>query len=164
MDFNRLRRMAGPRVRWLHLLIARYTRGLTVGVRAVVLDQADRVLLIEHSYAAGWQLPGGGVQAGETIREALARELKEEAGVTLTAPAELHGVFFNPKASRRDHVFVFVVRAWDQDTSPPQSMEIINRGFFAPDALPAETTRGTRARITEVIGGTPPSDFWQSTG
>ena len=110
MDFKSLRRVAGPKIRWLHLAVARYTRGLTVGVRAVVLDRAGRVLLIEHSYSPGWHLPGGGVQAGETIRDALARELIEEANVTITGPPELHGVFFNRNASRRDHVFVFVVR------------------------------------------------------
>jgi ADP-ribose pyrophosphatase YjhB (NUDIX family) len=160
MDFNRLRRIAGPKIRWLHLMVARYTRGLTVGVRALVLDRSGRVLLIEHSYSAGWHLPGGGVQAGETIRDALARELKEEANVALTGPAELHGVFFNRKASRRDHVFLFVVREWRQEAPPRPSLEVINRSFFAPDALPAETTPGTRARIAEVVGGEHPSEHW----
>jgi ADP-ribose pyrophosphatase YjhB (NUDIX family) len=160
MDFKSLRRVAGPKIRWLHLAVARYTRGLTVGVRAVVLDRAGRVLLIEHSYSPGWHLPGGGVQAGETIRDALARELIEEANVTITGPTELHGVFFNRNASRRDHVFVFVVRDWRQETPPKPSLEIIGRDFFAPDALPAEATTGTRARIAEVVGGAPATENW----
>jgi len=160
MDIKRFQRLAAPAVRWLHHLVARYTRGLTVGVRALVLDHAGRVLLIEHSYAPGWQLPGGGVEEGETVRQALARELKEEVNVTLTGPADLHGVFFNPKASPRDHVFLFVVRNWRQDAPPPPSLEIINRAFFAPDALPHDTTPGTRARIAEVLDGVERSERW----
>ena len=39
----------------------RFARGLTVGVRALVIDGTDRVFLVKHSYVAGWHLPGGGV-------------------------------------------------------------------------------------------------------
>jgi hypothetical protein len=44
---------------------------------------------------------------------------------------------------------------------PPQpNAEIIGHGFFARDALPADTTAGTRARIAEVLGGVKPSERW----
>src|SRR5215207_3420049 len=88
----------------------RFSRGLTLGVRALVLDADGRVFLIKHTYTSGWQLPGGGVEAGETLLEALTRELREEGNIELTGAPKLHGVFFHPRYSVRDHVTVYVVR------------------------------------------------------
>jgi 8-oxo-dGTP pyrophosphatase MutT (NUDIX family) len=138
----------------------RFSRGLTLGVRGVVLDGNGRVFLIKHSYAEGWQLPGGGVEAGETLPEALARELAEEGNIELTGPAVLHGVYFHPFYSHRDHVAIYVVRDFRQTAKPVPNREIAAHEFFAVDALPADTTNGTRARIAEVLGGTPPADRW----
>ena len=96
------------------------TRAMTLGVRAVVLDGEEQVLLVMHTYTPGWHLPGGGVEIGETVHQALAKELLEEAGVTMQAEPVLHGVFFNARISRRDHVAVFVVRdfAWSGPPAP----------------------------------------------
>jgi 8-oxo-dGTP pyrophosphatase MutT (NUDIX family) len=118
------------------------------------------VFLIKHSYVAGWHLPGGGVETGETLLEALGRELMEEGGLSLTAQPALHGLFFNAHISRRDHVAVFVVRAFTQEGGPRHPREIIDHGFFAPEALPPGTTRGTRARLDEVLKGVPRSERW----
>ena len=56
-----------------------------VGVGAVVLD-GDRVLLIKRGHAplkGQWSLPGGSVEIGETLEQAVAREVLEETGVTI---------------------------------------------------------------------------------
>jgi 8-oxo-dGTP pyrophosphatase MutT (NUDIX family) len=100
------------------------------------------------------------VEVGETLLEAAARELHEEGNIEVTAPPQLHGMFFHDRASRRDHVAVFVVRAFRQVAAPVPDREIVAHGFFAPDALPNETTASTRARIFEVLNGAPVSERW----
>lgn len=145
--------------RLMHVLW-RFTRGLTLGVRAVVIGPDGRIFLVKHSYTDGWHLPGGGVEAGETLIAALARELAEEGNIELTDEPALHGIYFHPLYSQRDHVAVFVVRNFRQTASPIANSEIIDHGFFLPDALPVDTTAGTRARIAEVIEGRSPAIRW----
>ena len=62
--------------------------------------------------------------------------------------------------SRRDHVTVYVVRGFHQTAKPEPNREIAAHGFFPADALPADTNTGTRARIAEVLGGTPAAERW----
>jgi 8-oxo-dGTP pyrophosphatase MutT (NUDIX family) len=138
----------------------RFARGLTLGARALVVDDKRRVLLVQHSYVRGWHLPGGGVEPGETLIDALVRELREEANIEPTAPPRLHGIFFNDRVSRRDHVAVFVVADFRQIAAPVPNHEIIAHGFFPIEELPNDTSAATRARIVEVFGGAPVSERW----
>ena len=131
----------------------RITRGLTLGVRAAVIDAKNRVLLVRHTYTRGWHMPGGGVEPRETALAALARELDEEACVALTGPPRLHGVFFNRKVGKRDHVLVYVVRDFAITAEKRPDREIAETGFFALDALPEATTAPTRRRLQEIAAG-----------
>jgi ADP-ribose pyrophosphatase YjhB (NUDIX family) len=157
---NRVRRKLEPILRRAFDVYWRFSRALTIGVRGIVLDREGRVFLVRHSYVSGWHLPGGGVEVGETVAAALTRELSEEGNITVTEPPVLHGLFFNARDSQRDHVAVFVVRAFRQDKAPVPDMEIVEHGFFSPDALPPEATPGTRRRLAEVLGGPPTSERW----
>jgi 8-oxo-dGTP pyrophosphatase MutT (NUDIX family) len=138
----------------------RFARPMTLGVRALVIDGSGCILLVKHSYVSGWHLPGGGVEPGETLGQALARELMEEANIEIIGTPQLHGIFFNLRISRRDHVAVYVVREFRAATARPVNHEIIASGFFAADALPGDTTRATRARIREILAGAPKSEAW----
>jgi len=160
MHLHSLRRALEPIVRPMVHFYWRFSRGATLGARAMVIDGTGRIFLIKHSYVDGWHMPGGGVETGETLLMALARELAEEGNIQLTAPPRLHGVFFNKRISRRDHVALYIVREFRQDAPPQPNHEIIEHGFFAPDALPDDTSRATRARIAEVFGGAAVSELW----
>ena len=156
-----MRQRLEPALRRIFHLYWRFARGMTLGVRGVVLDADNRVFLVKHSYISGWHLPGGGVEVGETFQDALARELVEEGRIEIVGEAALHGVFFNSHVSRRDHVAVFVVRTFHQDRLPEPNHEIVACGFFAADGLPEETTKGTRLRIAEVLDGKAPITTWR---
>jgi TDG/mug DNA glycosylase family protein len=72
------------RERWFQELAGRST-GLRLrpAVRALVLDPADRVLLVEFRWPdkTVWAPPGGGIEPGETPEQAIVRELAEESGL-----------------------------------------------------------------------------------
>jgi 8-oxo-dGTP pyrophosphatase MutT (NUDIX family) len=161
MNRHGLRQKFEPALRQLFHLYWRFARGMTLGVRAVVLDGEGKVFLVKHSYVAGWHLPGGGVEVGETFIEALRRELVEEGRIELTGEPVLQGIFLNSHVSRRDHVAVYLVRHYSQDRLPEPNREIVACGFFAASALPPETTQGTRLRIAEVLEGNAPMTTWR---
>jgi ADP-ribose pyrophosphatase YjhB (NUDIX family) len=65
-----------------------------VGVGAVILDQG-RVVLVKRKFpplAGDWSIPGGRLKIGETLREGVVREAREETGLTID-PVELLGVY-----------------------------------------------------------------------
>ncbi|GGE39931.1 DNA mismatch repair protein MutT [Agaricicola taiwanensis] len=148
-----------PLVRNVLALYWRMSRGLTLGVRAIVID-GDRVLLVRHGYVAGWHLPGGGVEAGETAQTALVRELEEETGVAAMAPGRLMSVHHHAGLAGRDHVLVYQVTDWRAGPVPPPTKEIAEIGWFSLDALPPGVTRATRTRLMEMKEGSAPDPSW----
>ncbi|MBD9387402.1 NUDIX domain-containing protein [Rhizobium sp. CG4] len=135
------------------------TRGMTMGVRAACFDAQGRVFLVRHSYLPGWYLPGGGVERGETVIEALHKEIREEGNLTATSTPEIFHVYFNNKASRRDHVVLYRLNV--EQTAPRLAdWEIKESGFFDPDNLPEDATAATRRRLQELKGEITVSDYW----
>lgn len=136
------------------------TRPMTLGVRALATDADRRVLLVKHTYVAGWHLPGGGVESGETVLQALEKELREEANVELRGAPVLHSVHFNRHVTRRDHVVLFHCENVRQVAPKLRDREIISAEFFALDALPDGVTPSTAARIREFKDGIAPDPHW----
>ena len=62
--------------------------------------------------------------------------------IELTEPRILHGMFYNPGSSRRDHVACFVVQAFHQSAPPAPNREIAASRFFALEELPGDTGAG----------------------
>ncbi|MGO4173295.1 NUDIX domain-containing protein [Bosea sp. TAF32] len=138
----------------------RLSRSMTFGVRAAVLNARGEVFLVRHGYIPGWYLPGGGVEVGETMWDALEREVAEEGNIRITGQPTLHGIFFNRRISRRDHVALFVIRSFIVEGVRLPDREIAEAGFFPLDRLPEGTTPATRRRLAEIMTGTPAAADW----
>lgn len=147
---------------WSGLLhfIFRVRRGSTIGVRAVVINENGKVLLVRHTYTPGWHFPGGGVELNETAEEALAKELRQETGLQLVGRPRLHGIFLNSAVSSRDHVLTYLCRTEGQLPGLSPSPEIAELGYFGFIELPNDTDQGTERRLREIVEGCEPSEFW----
>lgn len=72
---------------------------------AVICNAQNKILMLKANYAdCAWGLPGGGLDVGETIHEALIRECHEEIGCDVQVEY-LSGVYFH--ASVNSHAFIF---------------------------------------------------------
>lgn len=127
-------------------------RPRSLGVLALVVDDAGRVLLVEHTYRSGWYLPGGGVHRKEGLADALRRELREEVGVAPTGEPRLHGVYWNFREGKSDYVVVFAVEHWER--RDVKSLEIERSAFYATDELPEDVSEPAKRRIAELAAGT----------
>ncbi|MBN9044887.1 MAG: NUDIX domain-containing protein [Rhizobiales bacterium] len=151
-------------MRLRHLLFHTYflfRRPMTLGVRAIVFDEKDNsVFLVRHTYVPGWQLPGGGVERGETFGEALEKELREEANIVLKGRPQLFALYKNTHASPRDHVALYICRQFEQTAPRLPDREIAECGFFPIDDLPDETTPSTKRRLQEALNELEPLPHW----
>jgi 8-oxo-dGTP pyrophosphatase MutT (NUDIX family) len=143
----------------LHLFFL-LTRPLTLGARGIVLNDAREVLLVLHRYEQGWQLPGGGVEIGESPLDALRREVLEETGFEISSEPVLLGVYHNRDVSDRDHLLVYRCDHSRLATSKTLSGEIAVSGFFPIDDLPKGTTAGTKRRLAECFKGQALHENW----
>ena len=136
---------------------------VTFGVRCMLFDGDNRVLLVRHTYMDGWHFPGGGVDPGESAREAAVRELFEETGLRPSEPPTFFGLYWNKALSGRDHVACFLARE-SRGVEPAeikaQAMEIAEAAMFPLDALPERTVRPVRERLIEIAEGTAPAVDW----
>lgn len=72
---------------------------------AVILNEQHQVLLLKATYAGcAWGLPGGGLDQGETVHEALIRECQEELGCNVQINY-LSGIYYHPTVN--SHAFIF---------------------------------------------------------
>jgi len=127
-------------------------RPLTVGVRGICFDVSlNSFLLVKHTYSNDWALPGGGVEVGESIEEALNRELKEEVGIRCKN-IDVMNVYHNVLITKRDHVVICLVSSWEEDMSYEQPrLEISKKKWFTINDLPKNLTPCTRYALKEYV-------------
>jgi ADP-ribose pyrophosphatase YjhB (NUDIX family) len=148
-----------PRLIWFARLgYLGLTRPFRLGVRTIVVDGDDRVLLVRQSYRPGWHLPGGGVQKWETASDAAIRETREEAGIAIAALEGPLGVYANFGIGYCDHVVLYAAREWEPVET--RSFEIAERRFFPLSRCPDDASLPTRRRLAEFRGEAPRDPNW----
>jgi ADP-ribose pyrophosphatase YjhB (NUDIX family) len=125
----------------------RVMQPVTVGVRALVENEQDQILLVKHTYSSLWYLPGGGINKKEHLRDALARELKEEIGLEIIDEPMLLATYANFLEHKSDFVSLFIVKKFK--ITSIKNMEIEEWGFFDKDKIPENTSPATRRRLSE---------------
>ena len=132
----------------------------TIGARIIVVSPDQHVLLVRLRYFAGWYLPGGGVDKGETPLQAARREVAEEVGLLdPTLPCQLFGVYLNRREGRDDYAVVYVMQAPGRHQPPPH-FEVAEARWWALDQLPADISPATRRRLAEYQAGGSRTEMW----
>lgn len=117
-----------------------------IGVFATVLDALGRVVLCHRADADFWGQPGGGMDPGESPWAGVAREVREETGLTCEV-VRLAGVYSRPEDDAI--VFSFVCHVITGELTP--SDESPQVAYFPPDALPANLFLGHAERIRDAL-------------
>lgn len=128
------------------LKIVRATqKKFTVSVAAVVVNETDEVLLLNHLLRSdlSWGIPGGFMEFGEQPEAAVRREIREETSL------ELENIKMIRVRTANRHVEI-LFRASPVGTARVQSLEINELGWFKVDEMP-EKTSGVQKQIIEGV-------------
>ncbi|KRE36796.1 NUDIX hydrolase [Paenibacillus sp. Soil522] len=113
-----------------------------VSAATIVLNERNEILLIKGP-ERGWEMPGGVVEEGESLKNAAIRETKEESGIDIEV-TKFCGVFQNVSQSICNTLFLGRPIGGDLTTTP-ESLEV---GFFPIEvALEMVTWGNFRQRI-----------------
>ena len=131
---------------------------LRVSVNAYIVHD-DKILLQRRSDNGNWNLPGGGVEIGETLEMALHREVLEESGLTVGVTRYI-GVYSNPLETtlvypdgRRLHYIAHVLECRVTGGLLRMNHESLELGWFDPHALPEPFSPQHRGRVADALEG-----------
>ena len=124
-------------------------RRFTVTAGAMIFDEQDRILLLDHVFRpdSGWGIPGGFLNKGEQPEAALRRELREEIGIEVE---NVELLFARTLPKTRQIEIYFRARAIGRPE--PCSFEIRTAGWFSVDDLPPELSKDQRRLIQRALG------------
>jgi 8-oxo-dGTP diphosphatase len=121
---------------------------------ALIQNEARAYLLVKHAYDSRWySAPGGGVEAGESPKTAVIRELREELGVEI-AVNYLVGMYEVDWGPRTTLVYLFACEIIGGDLRINQPEEIESFAWFTPKQMPQHVNPLGKYLIGDVIGNT----------
>lgn len=131
----------------------------TLGVKVMVFNDREELLLVRHRYANRDQflLPGGGIGRRESPEAAAKREIEEEVGLRVTGVARV-SEHFSASEGKRDTIHLCRAEAEGEPT--PDGIEIVEARFFPLRDLPGNVSPATRRRIAELRGERRADGSW----
>ncbi|MEX0896099.1 MAG: NUDIX hydrolase [Patescibacteria group bacterium] len=134
------------------------------GAFVAVVNAENEILLVKlYRYPIGqlsWELPGGGIDEGETQLEAALREVTEETGLTLDT-AEPIGAFYTLNSCSAEKSHVFIAHVGDVSVSADDVSEddeyIVEKKFMSLDTVlqmidDGEITDCLTATVVQLVG------------
>ena len=132
-----------------------------VGVGVIVRNHQNMILLEKRSDCGMWGLPGGRIEAGESVSEAAIREVKEETGLTVKI-LKLLGVYSEPEqriVTFTDNVVHLVDILLEAQICNQDDEELICSHesealeFFAINSLPSQIVPPAKRPLQDFING-----------
>ncbi|HVP68794.1 MAG TPA: NUDIX hydrolase [Anaeromyxobacteraceae bacterium] len=124
-------------------------RGPAPTVDVAILLPGDRVVLVRRRFPPpGWALPGGFVDAGETLETAAVREAREETGLAVALREQFHA-YSDPARDPRRHTLT-VVFIGSADGEPAGGDDAAEARAFPWDALPRDIAFDHRDILADV--------------
>lgn len=116
-----------------------------VSASALIFEEG-RILLAHRRDIDWWNLPGGGMEAGETLEEAVIREVYEETGLQVEVE-QLVGVYSKPQ--KQEVVLTFRCKKTGGTLHATEESRACR--YFAPEELPANTLPKHRQRVEDAL-------------
>ena len=130
--------------------------GVRPSVSAVIFDRRGRLLLQQRSDGGQWGLPGGSVEIGESVADAVVREVREETGLTVR-PRRIIGVYSNPELQvvryPDGNVWHYVSLCFEctvRGGTLTTCDETLALAYFTPGRLPKTLLPNHRVRIRDA--------------
>ena len=122
-----------------------------LGTGVAVFDQ-DSVLLAKRQDLRVWAMPGGGVEAGETLAQAAIREVAEETGIKVRL-TRLVGIYSRPRWCLGGNHYVLFAGVPLTHEIRIQPEEVVEAGYFPVSELPEPLLWWSRRRIEDAAAG-----------
>jgi len=121
----------------------------SVSVAAVITDDDGRILVVQRRDTGKWEIPGGILEAPESIHAGMRREVEEETGV-IAEPERLRGVYKNLRLG----VVALVFRARIVSGQPGPTEESAAVEWWTPDQVSANMAETVAIRVLDAIDST----------